>query len=99
MKEGLFYVRRHDCADGSFEWYVLNGHTRRRTSKFFPTRAKAEAERRKLQLRLGLGTRQSARTAKFQPCLPMKAPRPPSGALSLQHDRFGGRRPKGRAHG
>ena len=53
MKEGLFYVRRHDCADGSFEWYVLNGHTRR-TSKFFPTRAKAAAERRKLQLRLDL---------------------------------------------
>ena len=54
VKEGLFYVRRHDCADGSFEWYVLNGHTRRRTSKFFPTRAKAAAERRKLQLRLDL---------------------------------------------
>jgi hypothetical protein len=54
VKEGLFYVRRHDCADGSFEWYVLNGNTRRRTSKFFPTRAKAAAERRKLQLRLDL---------------------------------------------
>jgi hypothetical protein len=26
-KEGLFYVRRHTCADGSFEWYILNGHT------------------------------------------------------------------------
>ena len=23
----LFYVRRHTCADGSFEWYVLNGNT------------------------------------------------------------------------
>ena len=33
----LFYVRRHTCAKGSFEWYVLNGHTRRRVSKFFPT--------------------------------------------------------------
>ena len=32
-ERGLFYVRRHTCADGSFEWYVLNGHTRRRASK------------------------------------------------------------------
>jgi hypothetical protein len=45
----LFYVRRHTGADGSFEWYVLNGHTRRRASKFFPTRAAAAAARRKLQ--------------------------------------------------
>ena len=35
----LFYVRRHTGADGSFEWYVLNGHTLRRASNFFPTRA------------------------------------------------------------
>ena len=29
VKAGLFYVRRHTCADGSFEWYdVLNGLTR-----------------------------------------------------------------------
>ena len=63
MKEGLFYVRRHDCADGSFEWYVLNGHTRRRTSKFFPTRAKAAAERRKLQLRLDLAKAKVLRRA------------------------------------
>ena len=44
----LFYVRRHTGADGSFEWYVLNGHTRRRASKFFPTRAAAAAERREV---------------------------------------------------
>ena len=44
----LFYVRRHTGADGSFEWYVLNGHTRRRASNFFPTRAAAAAERAKL---------------------------------------------------
>jgi hypothetical protein len=50
----LFYLRRRTRADGSFEWYVLNGHTRRRTSKIFPTRAKAAAERRKLQVRLDL---------------------------------------------
>jgi hypothetical protein len=50
----LFYVRRHTGADGSFEWYVLNGHTRRRASKFFPTRAAAAAEREKLQARLDL---------------------------------------------
>jgi hypothetical protein len=50
----LFYVRRHTGADGSFEWYVLNGHTRRRASNFFPTRAAAAAEREKLQARLDL---------------------------------------------
>ena len=44
----LFYVRRHTGADGSFEWYVLNGHTRRRASKTFPTRAAAAAEREKV---------------------------------------------------
>ena len=54
MKQELFYVRRHTSADGSFEWYILNGLTRRRASKFFPTRAKAAAERRKLQARLDL---------------------------------------------
>ena len=50
----LFYVRRHTGADGSFEWYVLNGHTRRRAGKPFPTRAEAEAERAKLQVKLDL---------------------------------------------
>ena len=54
MKQELFYVRRHTSADGSFEWYILNGLTRRRASTFFPTRAKAAAERRKLQARLDL---------------------------------------------
>ena len=33
---------------------VLNGHTRRRASKFFPTRAAAAAERAKLQVKLDL---------------------------------------------
>jgi hypothetical protein len=37
-----------------FEWYVLNGHTRRRASNFFPTRAAAVAERRKLQPKVDL---------------------------------------------
>ena len=54
VNQGLFYVRRHTCADGSFEWYVLNGHTRRRASNFFPTRAAAVAERRKLQAKVDL---------------------------------------------
>jgi hypothetical protein len=54
VNEGLFYVRRHTCADGSFEWYVLNGHTRRRASNFFPTKAAAIAERRKLQAKVDL---------------------------------------------
>jgi hypothetical protein len=49
VKDEIFYVRRHTCADGSFEWYVLNGHTRRRASKLFRTRAAAAAARRKLQ--------------------------------------------------
>jgi hypothetical protein len=54
VKKRLFYVRRHTCADGSFEWYVLNGHTLRRVGKPFPTRAKAEAERAILQAKLDL---------------------------------------------
>ena len=57
----LFYVRRHTGADGSFEWYVLNGHTRRRASKFFPTRAAAAAERAKLQVKLDLAQEQVLR--------------------------------------
>ena len=40
----LFYVRRHTCADGAFEWYVMNGHTRRRASKHFPTRGSGAGE-------------------------------------------------------
>jgi hypothetical protein len=58
VKEGLFYVRRHTCADGSFEWYVLNGHTLRRASKSFPMRARAEAERAILQAKLDLAKAQ-----------------------------------------
>jgi hypothetical protein len=54
VKEGLFYVRRHTCADGAFEWYVLDGHTRRRASKHFPTSAAAVAERAKFQVKLEL---------------------------------------------
>ena len=54
VNQGLFYVRRHTCADGSFEWFVLNGHTRRRASNFFPTRAAAVVERRKLQGKVDL---------------------------------------------
>ena len=54
MKQELFYVRRHTSGDGLFEWYVLNGNTRRRASKFFKTRTAAAAERRKLQARLDL---------------------------------------------
>ena len=58
MKEGVFYVRRNTCAEGSFEWYVLNGHTRRRASNFFLTRAAAAAERAKLQAKLDLAKAQ-----------------------------------------
>ena len=59
----LFYVRRHTGADGLFEWYVLNGHTRRRASKFFPTRAAAAAERAKLQVKLDLAKSKSAQAS------------------------------------
>ena len=58
VKGGLFYVRRHTCADGSFEWYVLNGHTRRPASKLFRTRAAAAAERARLQVKLELAKEQ-----------------------------------------
>ena len=54
----LFYVRRHTCADGAFEWYVMNGHTRRRAGKHFPTRAAAVAERAKLQVKFELAKEQ-----------------------------------------
>ena len=50
----LFYVRRHTCVDGSFEWYVLNGHTRRRASKTFKSKTAAEARRAELQAKLDL---------------------------------------------
>src|SRR6476620_9926733 len=39
---------------GLLEGYVLNGHTRRRGSTTFPTRAAAAAERQKLQVKLDL---------------------------------------------
>ena len=75
MIEGLFYVRRQTCADGSFEWYVLNGHTRRRASKFFPTRA-AAAERAKLQVKLDLAKEQILRrTPKGSAVKPTRAGR------------------------
>jgi hypothetical protein len=54
MTEQLFHVRRYNCAYGSLEWYVLNGHTQRRASKSFPTRAMAEAKRASLQTKLDL---------------------------------------------
>ena len=72
----LFYVRRHTGADGSFEWYVLNGHTRRRASKFFPTRAAAAAERKKLQVKLDLAKEQVLRqTPKGSAVKPTRAER------------------------
>ena len=45
----LFYVRRHTCADGAFEWYVLNGHARRRASISFPTRGRPPPRQRRSQ--------------------------------------------------
>jgi bifunctional non-homologous end joining protein LigD len=49
IEQRLFYVRRHTREDGSSEWYVLNGHTRRRVTGTFKTQAAAEAQRAKLQ--------------------------------------------------
>jgi hypothetical protein len=59
--KNLFYVRQHTCADGSFEWYVLNGHTLRRVGKPFPARVKAEDEREILQAKLDLAKAQVLR--------------------------------------
>jgi hypothetical protein len=75
----LFHVRRYKCADGSFEWYVLNGHTRRRVSKSFPTRAKAEAERALLQAKLDLARRKSSGDVLMPPTI--KNPAGEDGAL------------------
>ena len=44
-RQRLFYVRRHLRADGSSQWYVLNGHRRACEQ----TKAEAEARRAKLQ--------------------------------------------------
>ena len=47
VSQRLFHVRRHTRGDdGSFEWHVLNRHTRRRASKNFKNSAAAEAQRR-----------------------------------------------------
>ena len=50
----LFYVRRHTGADGSFEWYVLNGHTRRRASNPFRRERRLQRSGEKLQVKLDL---------------------------------------------
>ena len=39
-------VRRHTGADGSFEWYVLNGHTRRRAMRRSGRSCRARSTRR-----------------------------------------------------
>ena len=53
---GLFGMGRESLPMGqwwrSSGWHVLNGHTRRRVSKSFPTRAMAEAKRASLQTKL-----------------------------------------------
>ena len=75
-ERGAFLLRRHTCTDGSFEWYVLNGHTLRRASKFFPTRAAAAAERAKLQVKLDLAKEQVLRrTPKGSAVKPTRAGR------------------------
>ena len=79
VKAGLFYVRRHTCADGSFEWYVLNGHTRRPASKLFRTRAAAAAERARLQVKLELAKEQILkRTPRRGPALKILHQQPPA---------------------
>ena len=50
VSQRLFHVRRHTRGDdGSFEWYVLNSHTRRRAIRTFKNSAAAEARRAQLQ--------------------------------------------------
>ena len=73
----MLSVRRHTFADGAFEWYVMNGHTRRRASKHFLTRAAAVAERAKLQVKLELAKEQYAGPApkNIAPAAPAKSGR------------------------
>jgi hypothetical protein len=52
------YVRRHTCADGSFEWYVLKWPYPAARGKLFRTRAAAAAERARLQVKLELAKEQ-----------------------------------------
>jgi hypothetical protein len=83
----LFYVRRHTCADGSFDWYVLNGHTLRRVGKPFPTRAKAEAERAILLAKLDLAkAKVLGRTPKGWVLMPLTM-RPTALASPVDKDR------------
>jgi hypothetical protein len=49
IEQRLFLVRRRIGVDGSFEWYVLNGHTRRPVKGTYKTRAAAEVRRARLQ--------------------------------------------------
>jgi hypothetical protein len=51
IEKRLFFVRREPSSnDGSFGWYVINGHTRRRASRTFKTRSAAGAQRTRLQI-------------------------------------------------
>ena len=90
----LFYVRRHTGADGSFERYVLNGHTRRRASKSFPTRAAAAAQRDEVagEARPGQGESPQASAGRFQNNARSNMPITRCGST-----RFWGRRMMGKA--
>ena len=77
-------MRRHTCADGSFEWYVLNGHTRRHASKLFRTRAAAAAERARLQVKLELA---KERVLKRTPSPKYCTSRPPLSQDGASYDR------------
>jgi glycosyltransferase involved in cell wall biosynthesis len=56
------YVPRQTGVDGSFEWYVLNGHTRRRASRTFPTPAPRPNQARKNNAPASLSTAKSLAT-------------------------------------
>jgi hypothetical protein len=74
-------LRRHTGADGSFEWYVLNGHTRRRASNFFRRERRPAAEREKFAGAARPGQSKSAQAKRhidyIGRCTPFRAQKAP----------------------
>jgi hypothetical protein len=77
----LLYVRRPTGADHSFEWYVLNGHTRRRASNFFRRERRPAAEREKFAGAARPGQSKSAQAKRhidyIGRCTPFRAQKAP----------------------
>ena len=58
VKEGLFYVRRHTCADGSFEWYAPQWPYPAAREQILSDQSGGRAERARLQVKLELAKEQ-----------------------------------------